>query len=80
MSEQGKNQQRESLSLSLLGTLFVALKLLGKIDWSWWWVLAPFWLPAVAVWLTGLIILLVKLAIDQHRKKKKEKEERNEFN
>ncbi len=27
----------------LLGVVFVTLKLLGKITWSWWWVTAPFW-------------------------------------
>ena len=27
----------------LLAIVFVTLKLLGKIDWSWWWVLAPIW-------------------------------------
>lgn len=26
---------------SLIQTLFIALKLLNKIDWSWWWVLSP---------------------------------------
>lgn len=25
----------------LLTICFVVLKLLGKIDWSWWWVLSP---------------------------------------
>lgn len=29
--------------LSLLGVAFVVLKLTGYIDWSWWWVTAPFW-------------------------------------
>lgn len=29
--------------LGLLGVVFVALKLTGYIDWSWWWVTAPFW-------------------------------------
>lgn len=29
--------------LGLLGVVFVTLKLLGHIDWSWWWVTAPFW-------------------------------------
>jgi len=29
--------------LGLLGVLFVAFKLLGIINWSWWWVTAPFW-------------------------------------
>lgn len=29
--------------LGLLTILFIALKLTGHIDWSWWWVLAPIW-------------------------------------
>lgn len=29
--------------LGLLGVAFVVLKLVGVIDWSWWWVTAPFW-------------------------------------
>lgn len=27
----------------LLGCIFVTLKLCGVINWSWWWVTAPFW-------------------------------------
>lgn len=30
----------------LLTILFVALKLTDTIAWSWWWVLAPMWIPA----------------------------------
>ena len=33
----------------LLGVAFVVLKLTGHIDWSWWWVLAPFWVPVALV-------------------------------
>lgn len=29
----------------LLTIVFIVLKLLNIIDWSWWWVLAPLWLP-----------------------------------
>ena len=29
--------------VGLLGVVFVILKLLGKITWSWWWVTLPFW-------------------------------------
>lgn len=29
--------------LGLLGVAFVVLKLTGVINWSWWWVTAPFW-------------------------------------
>lgn len=42
----------------LLGVVFVTLKLLGIINWSWWWVTAPFWAPiaiVVAIFLVGLV-------------------------
>lgn len=29
----------------LLGIVFIVLKLCGVINWSWAWVLAPFWIP-----------------------------------
>jgi len=32
-----------------LGIAFVVLKLCGVVDWSWLWVLAPFWIPTVVV-------------------------------
>jgi len=41
---------------SLLTVLFVALKLLGYIDWSWVWILAPLWIPII------LVIFFVLLA------------------
>lgn len=31
----------------LLAIVFITLKLLGKIDWSWWWVLSPLWISAI---------------------------------
>lgn len=41
----------------LLAILFIALKLLGYIDWSWWWVLAPVWGPLIlAVAISGFVI------------------------
>ena len=45
-------------SLSLLGIAFIVLKLTKCIDWSWWWVLAPFWIPwaIFGLILIGLII------------------------
>jgi hypothetical protein len=29
----------------LLQVLFIGLKLTGNVDWSWWWVLSPIWIP-----------------------------------
>jgi len=43
---------------SVLGIVFIILKLTNVIDWSWWWVLAPFWIP-VAIGITLLIGLLI---------------------
>lgn len=41
--------------IGALGILFIALKLMGYITWSWWWVLAPVWLiPAIII--TGLLL------------------------
>jgi hypothetical protein len=33
-----------SLLSTLLGVLFIALKICGVIHWSWLWVLCPFWI------------------------------------
>lgn len=30
-----------------LALIFICLKLVGEIDWSWWWVLSPFWIVFV---------------------------------
>jgi len=40
---QGSQQSSGVGILGLLGVVFVTLKLCGVIDWSWWWVTAPFW-------------------------------------
>jgi hypothetical protein len=43
----------------LLTIVFIVLKLLGKISWSWVWVLSPLWLSAAFV----IFVLLILLAI-----------------
>lgn len=40
---------------SVLGLIFVTLKLTGVIAWSWLWVLLPFWGPTAL----GLVLLLL---------------------
>lgn len=44
-----------------LALLFIALKLLHQIDWSWWWVLAPFWGPLALVLVFVVFYLLMVL-------------------
>lgn len=46
---------------TVLGIIFVVLKLVGVIRWSWWAVLAPFVVPAVLVTLTlGIFMFLIR--------------------
>lgn len=46
-------------ALSLLGVLFVGLKLTGHITWPWVWVLAPFWMPLAVVIVLAVIAAIV---------------------
>ena len=39
-----------------LTILFIALKLLGKITWSWWWVLSPLWIGFIVVILLAILV------------------------
>lgn len=43
----------------LLAVVFITLKLLGYITWSWWWVLAPLWVPFLLVVVIGLIVFVL---------------------
>lgn len=45
--------------LGLLGVAFVVLKLLGYINWSWWWVTAPFWGPLALVLVLLFVVALI---------------------
>jgi hypothetical protein len=39
--------------VGLLTLIFITLKLIGEISWSWWWVLSPIWISV------GLAVLLL---------------------
>jgi hypothetical protein len=40
---------------TVLFLVFLVLKLTGNIDWSWWWVTSPLWIPLTL----GVIVLCV---------------------
>jgi len=42
----------------LLTIVFITLKLTNYIDWSWWWVLSPLWIPFVVI-----VLVIVLLAM-----------------
>lgn len=45
----------------LLTIVFIVLKLTHFIDWSWWWVLAPSWIPLAIVVVVLLIVAIVSI-------------------
>ena len=51
---------------TLLGVVFIILKLCGVISWSWGWVLSPFWIAA----LIYVIVILVAVILDKRYWKK----------
>lgn len=49
--------------VGLLTIVFVVLKLVGVIDWSWFWILSPHWISAalvVFILILFMVIFLVK--------------------
>ena len=46
----------------LLTVVFITLKLVDKITWSWWWVLSPLWISVsivIFILLIGLLIFIL---------------------
>lgn len=54
----------------LLFITFLVLKLTQVIDWSWWWVTAPLWIPLALgiVVLVFSVVRLVKIVKDNNKK------------
>lgn len=44
----------------LLAIVFIVLKLCKVIDWSWWWVLGPLWIPSAIV----LVVVIIFFAAE----------------
>jgi hypothetical protein len=44
--------------LDLLTIAFVILKLCKVIDWSWWWVFSPLWIPLAIIVVIGILVAL----------------------
>ena len=55
---------------SIVFIVFLILKLVGVIDWSWWWVTSPIWISAILSIILAVLNLL----------KRKEKNISNERN
>lgn len=68
--------------MSILGVLFIGLKLTNYIDWAWIWVLLPLWFPLgiwAAVAAIGLLIVLIGACVEHLQSKKRIKARRAEI-
>lgn len=63
------NQSNSSNGLgfgTILFLVFLVLKLTNYIDWSWWWVTSPLWIPIVIV-LGILAIMGIVVLVDKYK-------------
>jgi len=55
------NKESNGLGLTtILFLIFMTLKLAGFINWSWWWVTSPLWIPFASVMVLVIIALTFK--------------------
>lgn len=47
----------------VLTVIFVVLKLVGVINWSWLWVLAPIWIPLSIILVICFVIAIIKVVL-----------------
>ena len=54
---------------SVLLLTFIILKLVGVINWSWWWVLSPIWIPVVLLMVASILLFVVYRIVKYFRLK-----------
>lgn len=42
---------------------FFVAKIFDKIDWSWWWVFSPFWIPFALLIIIAIIVGIIYLLL-----------------
>lgn len=63
MANNSNSSGSGSKGLGFTGALqivFIVLKLLGKINWSWLWVLSPTWISIALTVIIATIVVIVK--------------------
>ena len=56
--------------LSLLGVVFITLKLCGVIHWSWWLVLLPLYGPTAFLLIFAGLLIALSAALEPSKKKR----------
>ena len=63
MANNSNSSSSGSKGLGFTGALqivFIVLKLLGKINWSWLWVLSPTWISIALTVIIAIIVVIAK--------------------
>lgn len=53
--------------IGALTLVFITLKLIGELDWSWLWVLSPIWISVILIF----IFVLIFMSMNKSRRRSK---------
>ena len=54
------NGNKMSITSEVLTIVFVILKLCGVINWAWWWGLSPLWIGLSLIFISVVIVILIR--------------------
>ena len=57
----------------ILFIVFLVLKLTNVINWSWWWVTAPLWIPSaiiIGIALLVVVAFIIEMILSKNKKNK----------
>ena len=62
------NKEESNISVNCSGIIsfliflvFFTAKIFDKIDWSWWWVFSPLWIPALICLIILIVLVIFKI-------------------
>jgi len=63
MSDKSAQAQGGLNLATALFLVFLTLKLTDQIDWSWWWVTSPLWMPVALLILVAVLVMCYKAIV-----------------
>ena len=63
MSDKSAQAQGGLNLATALFLVFLTLKLTNQIDWSWWWVTSPLWIPVALLVLVAVLVMCYKAIV-----------------
>lgn len=63
MSDKSAQAQGGLNLATALFLVFLTLKLTNQINWSWWWVTSPLWMPVALLVLVAVLVMCYKAIV-----------------